>query len=133
SQITNFSETEFVAPGPGALDGIRKCFADTGGLDDADVIRVMADRQEAEFERLGLRFRTLWGRPLQWIDFQNLFCEVGKYARVAYPETVGLLGRTRIKQRFTPSTTTIQYWYPPKWGINDAIGATASGQPTIGR
>ena len=35
---------------------------DTGGMSDADVIRVMADRQEVEFDRLGLEFRTLWGR-----------------------------------------------------------------------
>ena len=56
SRVTNFTEMEFVVPGPGAIDGIRKCFADTGGLNDAEVIRFMADRQEIEFERLGLRF-----------------------------------------------------------------------------
>ncbi len=32
SMLTNFSETEFVVPGPGALSGLRKCFADTGRL-----------------------------------------------------------------------------------------------------
>ena len=30
STLTGFSETEFVMPGPGALSGLRKCFADTG-------------------------------------------------------------------------------------------------------
>lgn len=115
----NYTEKEFVMPGPGALEGIHKCFSDTGGLNEAEVIRFMADRQELEFERLGLNFRTLWGRPLQLIDCQNLFCEVNKYARVYHPELNGKLGRTRIKQRFTPNTETITYWFPPKWEINE--------------
>jgi NTP pyrophosphatase (non-canonical NTP hydrolase) len=125
STITDFSEMEFVVPGPGAINGIRKCFADTGGLSDADVIRVMADWQEAEFARLGLEFHTLWGRRLQLIDCQNLFCEVDKYARVAHPEADGASGRTRIKQKFRPNPEPIQHWYPPKWGINDAVARHA--------
>lgn len=121
STITRFGEGEFVVPGPGALDGIKKCFADTGGLTPTEVIAFMADRQEAEFERLGLAFRTLWGRRLQLIDCQNLFCEVGKYARQRHPAVEGVSGRTRIKQKFRPSPTPIEYWFPPKWEINDRI------------
>jgi hypothetical protein len=121
SEVTDFTEMEFVVPGPGAIDGIRKCFADTAGLNDAEVIRFMADRQEIEFERLGLEFRSLWGRRLQLIDCQNLFCEVGKYARVSHPDSVGRSGRTRIKQRFRPDPEPIDYWYPPKWGIDHAL------------
>jgi NTP pyrophosphatase (non-canonical NTP hydrolase) len=129
SSVTDFSEMEFVAPGPGALDGIQKCFGDTGGLSGADVIRFMADRQEAEFDRLGLRFRNLWGRSLQLIDCQNLFCEVGKYARVAHPEIAGVSNRAKIKQRFRPSSDRIDYWYPPKWAINNAAAANAGRLP----
>ncbi len=125
STVTNFTEMEFVVPGPGAIDGIRKCFNATGALSDADVIRIMTDRQEAEFERLGLGFQTLWGRRLQLIDCQNLFCEVDKYARVAHPEANGASGRTRIKQKFRPNPEPIDYWYPPKWGINDAVARDA--------
>jgi NTP pyrophosphatase (non-canonical NTP hydrolase) len=121
SMVTNFTEMEFVVPGPGAIDGIRKCFSNTGGMSDSDVIQVMAERQEAEFERLGLEFRALWGRRLQLIDCQNLFCEMGKYARVVHPEANGGSGRTRIKQKFRPNEEPIEYWYPPKWGINDAV------------
>jgi NTP pyrophosphatase (non-canonical NTP hydrolase) len=121
STVTNFKEMEFVVPGPGAIDGIRKCFIDTGGKSDADAIRFMAERQHAEFERLGLDFQTLWGRPLQLIDCQNLFCEVDKYARVIHPEISGASGRTRIKQKFRPRPEPIDYWYPPKWGINEAV------------
>ena len=121
STITNFTEMEFVVPGPGAIDGIRKCFTDTSGMTDADVIRIMVERQEAEFDRLGLDFRTLWGRRLQLIDCQNLFCEVDKYARVVHPEANGASGRTRIKQKFRPNEDPIEYWYPPKWKINDVV------------
>lgn len=124
STITNFTEMEFVVPGPGAIDGIRKCFSDTGGVTDPDIIRMMCDRQEEEFERLGLQFRSLWGRPLQLIDCQNLFCEVDKYSRVAHPELSGVTGRTRIKQKFNPIRSSIQYYYPPKWNINSSIDAS---------
>jgi NTP pyrophosphatase (non-canonical NTP hydrolase) len=137
STVTDFTETEFVVPGPGAVDGIRKCFKDTAGMPDAEVIKFMADRQEVEFERLGIDFRTLWGRRLQLIDCQNLFCEVDKYARVQHPDIGGVSGRTRIKQKFRPSHDPIRYWYPPKWGINDAVtvsleaAARCSGQPAL--
>ena len=118
SNLTNFSEMEFVVPGPGAVDGIRKCFTDQAGLNDADIIKLVTESQEREFERLGLNFRTLGGRRLQLIDCQNLFCEVSKYARVKHPEIKGLSKRTRIKQLYRPSRSPIEYWYPPKWGIN---------------
>lgn len=121
STLMDFSEQEFVLPGPGARDGLRKCFSDFGGFAEADLIRWVMDRQDVEFERLGVQFKSLWGRPLQLIDCQNLFCEVGKYARLAHPDVVGLSGRTRIKQTYRPSPTPIAYWYPPKWGINDKI------------
>lgn len=120
-KITDFSEMEFVVPGPGARNGIRKCFSDLGGLSEIDIIKVVADRQEEEFERLDLGFESLWGRPLQLIDCQNLFCEVDKYARVAHPYAKGVTNRTRIKQTYNPNPEPVGYWYPPKWGINDLV------------
>jgi hypothetical protein len=126
SEVTDFSEMEFVIPGPGARDGLRKCFADSAGLNEAELIRLVADNQEREFERLGIQFQPLWGRRLQLIDCQNLFCEVDKYARVAHPEVSGISGRTRIKQKFSPSGPLERPWYPPKWGINDKISANPS-------
>lgn len=129
SEVTDFSEMEFVIPGPGARDGLRKCFTDSAGLNDAELIRLVADNQEREFERLGIEFQPLWERRLQLIDCQNLFCEVDKYARVAHPEVSGVSGRTRIKQKFSPTGPLEQPWYPPKWGINDKINTDPS--PTI--
>jgi len=121
SEITHFSEMDFVIPGPGALDGIRKCFLDLGGLNEPEIIKFMADIQESEFERLGLDFQSLWGRNLQLIDCQNLFCEVDKYARMKHSDIAGISGRTRIKQKYSANRQPVDYWYPPKWGINQAI------------
>jgi hypothetical protein len=121
--VLNFSEMDFVVPGPGARSGIRKCFSDPGDYGEVEIIRLMADRQEEEFDRLGLRFENLWGRPLQLIDCQNLFCEVDKYARVMHPEVEGIGTRSRIKQRFRPLSTPVAVWFPPKWGINDHLPA----------
>ncbi len=116
-----FSEMDFVVPGPGARDGLRKCFSSLGDYDEADTIRWVTERQHEEFARCGVKFQSLWGRPLQLIDCQNLFCEVDKYARVVHPEFVGISGRTRIKQRFSPQGPLPTPWFPPKWGLNDRI------------
>jgi len=118
SELTNFSEMEFVMAGPGALDGIRKCFTDLHQYSTSDTIKWMADNQQQQFERLDLDFPSLFGRDLQLIDCQNLFCEVDKYCRVAHPDIQGISGRTRIKQTFKPKSQPIELFYPPKWQLN---------------
>jgi alpha-glutamyl/putrescinyl thymine pyrophosphorylase clade 1 len=117
----SFSEMDFVVPGPGAKDGIRKCFSDYGDYSETDIIQYVTDNQQQHFERLGLDFKDLWGRTLQLIDCQNLFCETDKYARLKHPKISGLSDRKRIKQIYRPNTEKINYWYPPKWGINERI------------
>lgn len=125
----DFDEMEFVVPGPGARDGIRKCFGKGADGVEAQVIRYMAEHQDEHFARLGLSFTGLRGRPLQLIDCQNLFCEVDKYARVAHPAIPGISGRTRIKQRFAPVPTPLTDWFPPKWALNAPSPVHASNQP----
>jgi len=124
SELTNFKENSFVVPGPGAKDGIRKCFSDFGGLSEVDLIKRMCERQDEEFQARGINFQDLWGRKLQLIDCQNLFCEVDKYSRIAHPGIMGISGRTRIKQKFKPTDEQIDFFYPPKWEINDAVEET---------
>jgi len=119
--LTNFSEMEFVKAGPGALDGISKCFVDGDQLDPTAVITYMAENQEIWFDFFEIDFQSLFGRPLQLIDCQNLFCEISKYARAAHPEIEGVAGRTRIKQRYVPKGRPPGPWYPPKWGLNERI------------
>lgn len=123
SEITQFSEMDFVMPGPGAKEGIQKCFASLGDMSEADAIRYVTEQQEDEFARRSIEFRTLWGRRLQLIDCQNLFCEVAKYTRVSHPAYSGQ-GRSRIKQKFRPAGLEIAYWYPPKWKlpVNELTG-----------
>ena len=119
----SFSETEFVVPGPGALRGLRKCFSDPGSLSDEDLLRWTWERQEAEFAARGLRWHGLWGRPLQLVDVQNLFCELDKYTRIALPQLARHAPGKRIKQRYRPTAEPMTAWFPPKWGLNDAIMA----------
>lgn len=118
STITNFSESEFVVAGPGAKGGISKCFTDTAGLNHVEIIKLMTDRQELEFERLGLSFKNLWGRRLQLIDCQNIFCEVDKYARIKHPSIKGDSNRVKIKQMFRVNAKPMDFWFPPKWSLN---------------
>ncbi|MFN3674498.1 MAG: nucleotide kinase domain-containing protein [Sphingomonas pseudosanguinis] len=133
SAMLDFDEGSFVVAGPGALDGIAKCFSDGPSLDSATVIHRMADEQERHFERLGLEFPGLFGRPLQPIDCQNLFCEISKYARVAHPDVAGSSGRTRIKQNYSAGGGLDPPFLPPRWGIDPGAhhAPVVSGQPRL--
>ena len=118
SNLSNFSEMDYVVAGPGAISGISKCFDDISQYSPEDIIKFMAEIQEEEFERLGLNFKYLGKRKIQLIDCQNIFCETDKYTRVAYPDVVGNNKRTKIKQLFNPNlNNSIQFFYPPKWDI----------------
>ena len=119
--LMSHPEHDFVVAGPGALDGLAKCFESLGEFTPADTIVWLTDRQNQEFERYGLAFNGLWGRPLQPIDVQNLLCEVSKYTRATHPAIKGRSGRTRIKQRFTASGALPRPFFPPKWGLNRRI------------
>jgi alpha-glutamyl/putrescinyl thymine pyrophosphorylase clade 1 len=128
SELIDAGEDQFVIAGPGARDGLRKCFGRSADGIEADVIRYMADTQEQHFERLGLEFGGLFGRRLQLVDCQNLFCEVDKYARVAHPETRGISGRTRIKQKFRARHDPLTAFFPPRWGLPSSSEPAYSGR-----
>lgn len=119
SDLLSFTEDEFVVAGPGALDGISKCFVTTGDLSPEDLIRWVTDRQEEEFASRGLHFPGLFGRRLQPIDCQNLFCEISKYSRVAHPEIAGLSNRQRIKQGYRRDERRLPLpFFPPRWCLH---------------
>ena len=115
SEVVNFTEREFTVAGPGSERGIKKCFIDLEGMSKEDIIKWMCNHQEEEFKRLGIEFKDLGGRPLQYIDCQNLFCELDKYCRQAVPELKS--NRTKIKKKYIPQKDRIEYMYPPKWNI----------------
>ncbi|MGD2118136.1 MAG: putative DNA base hypermodification protein [Chromatiales bacterium] len=116
SELTDFKETEFVIAGPGACEGIRKSFENFENITPEEVVRIVTDFQNEEFEERGLCFDRIPQRPLQYIDCQNLFCEIDKYSRVAFPMLKGKTGRVKIKQKFKQNNKPIQYMLPPKWG-----------------
>jgi hypothetical protein len=120
-----FDEMDFVVAGPGAKEGLLKCFGPLGRYSPDEVIRSVTEKQDEEFTRRGLTFQTLWGRPLQLIDVQNVFCEIAKYSRAAYPDVPSSLNRTRIKRRYAPISSPLPApWFPPAWGINAKIPRT---------
>ncbi|SFT91224.1 hypothetical protein SAMN05421857_4077 [Chryseobacterium formosense] len=121
STLINFSEMDFVVAGPGAKNGIKKCFSSLGDYSFEDVIKMMAENQSEEFDRLQIEHPNLWGRELQLIDCQNLFCEVDKYLRVTNPEVIGVTDRKRIKQKFSMAKPQYKLFFPPKWNINEKI------------
>lgn len=116
SEHLSFDEDDFTVPGPGAMRGLRKVFTDFAGHSPEQLIMLMVDRQEAEFDRLDLSWHGLFGRRLHAIDCQGLFCETDKYARAAFPELKS--NRVRIKQEFRDPKPRLDLFYPPKWGIN---------------
>lgn len=119
SDAFKFSESDFVIAGPGALDGISKCFANTRGHTPEEIIHGVTEGQWRWFARLGIEFPGLYGRPLQPIDCQNLFCEISKYARVAHPEVLGVAGRTKIKQVYKPHRNMFPVpVFPARWNLN---------------
>jgi hypothetical protein len=119
STLLEFDEAEFVIAGPGALDGISKCFSTTSGRSPEDVIRWVTDQQETEFTLRGLDFNGLYGRRLQPIDCQNLFCEVSKYTRIAHPEIQGIANRHRIKQAYKRNDRDLPVpSFPPRWKLD---------------
>lgn len=133
SECIDFDENDYTQAGPGALRGLKKAFLDLGDYSPADTILWMVERQEKEFDKLGLQFNGLFGRALHGIDCQGLFCELDKYCREAAPELVS--NRTRIKARFSPSVRPLPLSFPPKWGLSpssDLVPGTARGHPGSG-
>jgi hypothetical protein len=113
--LVDFDEDDFTVPGPGALRGLAKVFADLGGRSPSGAVHWLVDYQHRAEAELGIAPPRLFGRPLHAIDAQNLLCEVDKYARVAFPELRS--ERTRIKQRFSPDPAPLVLAFPPKWRL----------------
>jgi hypothetical protein len=122
SDVTAAGEDGFVVAGPGARDGLHKCFPALPAGQEEDAILWVTQTQHAHFDRLGIEFHFLAGRPLQPVDCQNLFCEIDKYARVSHPDIAGRSGRSRIKQGFSASSrdSIPEIFVPPKWGFPES-------------
>ena len=69
--------------------------------------------QEEEFEKRGYKFKKSCNRKLQYIDIQNLFCELDKYCREKVPSLKS--NRVKIKKKYKEKSDIIKYVYPKKW------------------
>jgi len=116
-----YSENEFIVAGPGAEEGIKKCFRNPEKCSEAAIITWVTRCQDTASRVVtGAGAPRLFGRPLQLIDIQNCFCEIAKYARVAYPEFNN--SRTRIKHTYDPkpSPPLPKPVFPAQWKIETA-------------
>lgn len=116
SDVVDWTEDEFTVAGPGSLRGITKCFISRGEMSYEDIIKYMYEHQEEEFKRLDLKFKKIGNRSLQLIDCQNIFCELDKYCRQAFPDLKS--NRSKIKKKYIAKKQKLEYIYPPKWKIN---------------
>ena len=102
SNVVSYREDEFVAAGPGAREGLRKCFADPGNRSDEDLIRIMMDTQDEEFARLGLEFRDLFGRRLQLHRLPEYLLRGVQVRACAFPDA-DTTGRSSADQAEVPA------------------------------
>lgn len=120
SEVINFDENSFVKAGIGAIRGIKKCFENANRYNNEDLIRHTHENLYKYRERYGYSdFKNLFGREPTLIDLQNCFCETDKYLREKMPELK--VDNVRIKQIYRRQPSNINYFFPPKWNINDKI------------
>lgn len=120
SPVIDFDENSFVKAGIGAVRGIQKCFVGMGKYSLEDSIRYTQDNLYKLQDKYGYnQFKNLFGRELKLIDLQNCFCETDKYLRVKMPELQA--GNKRIKQRYISPKPPIDYFFPPKWNLNQFV------------
>src|SRR5690348_15861126 len=61
TEVVDFSEMEFVVPGPGARSGLHKCFSNFGNWSEEDILKWVTEHQQEEFSKRQLAFKSLWG------------------------------------------------------------------------
>ena len=120
SEVINFDEDSFVKAGIGSIRGIKKCFPNVEKEGYEKCIRYTQDNFIKYQQKYGFtEFKPLFSRAPKLIDLQNCFCETDKYLRVKMPELQ--IDNTRIKQKFTTPKGEIDFFFPPKWNINQYI------------
>jgi hypothetical protein len=116
SEVINFDENDFIVPGPGALNGIQKCWGTLPPtVTPSEIIKMCVTDQDYFLSLVGEQpIRLLGKRQLHAIDCQNLYCECDKYSRVAHPEFNIPGGKTKIKQTLKPAGPLPKPFFPPK-------------------
>lgn len=116
SPFLNFDEDSFVKAGVGAIRGIKKCFVRYGKTYEEAILYTQEHFNELQKKYNFTEFRPLPGRAPKLIDLQNCFCETDKYLRAKMPELK--IGNVRIKQHYKPSSLSLNFYFPDKWGLS---------------
>ena len=131
SPVLNFNEDSFVKAGIGSIRGIKKCFTSLDGNSYEDAIRYTLENFDSFQKKFAFNtFVNLFGRNPTLIDIQNCFCETDKYLRAKRPELQ--VDNVRIKQKYKEKYELLDFFFPPKWGINSKIKKPCLPQSTKG-
>jgi hypothetical protein len=131
ADVAPHDEGSYVVAGPGAHNGVAKCFSRAGRAMPEEIIMAVCEAQEEEFRARDLDFVSLFGRRLQPVDCQNLFCEVDKYARVYHPEFLAG-GRSRIKQVYRRAGRSFDALrFPQSWSLEPSVDWAGSIPPAV--
>lgn len=115
SPYVNFDENSFVVAGIGAIRGIQKCFISYGSKYEDAIKYVREHFRELQTKYGYTDFKPLVNHKPTLLDLQNCFCETDKFLRAKMPDL--LVGNKRIKQKYRPSSVSINYFFPPKWRV----------------
>ena len=116
SELTDFSEMDFVVPGPGARDGLRKCFVDPGGLNEPELIQLMADLQEKRIRTLRARLRITLGPPAPVDRLPESFLRGGQVRSRGSPSDRGKYWACSNKTEVHSDPGTPRVFLPPEMG-----------------
>ena len=123
--LFTFPEDFYTCAGPQAIEGVAQAFGKSSPTNCASIIEQQEEQQEYHFERLGLPPIDTFGRRLQLIDCQNLFCELVKYIRLSDRVERNLVyyanNKTKRRRIYRPAPTPPKLGYPDGWGMNHSI------------
>ena len=123
-------EMEFVVPGPGRDRRHPQVLHRHRRAERRRRHPAVAERQEHEFERLGLDFRSLWGRPLAAHRLPEPVLRDRQVRPRRPPRGQRGVGADADQAEVPAAPDPIGYWYPPKWGINESVGLTQAERVT---
>lgn len=120
SELYNFSENDFVVPGPGSKNGIKFTFDGVNTkYNYIGTIKWVREVFEENIDRFckdtGMRWNPLpWEKVPTLTNIQNCFCETFKYAKgMGYSFKKDT--NERLRKKYRPKNSSIDFVFPPKW------------------
>jgi len=83
AKAIQFTENDFVNPGPGCKTGLKCIFPTLDGRENyIEKIKLLQREQDRHFKRLGLDFQYLRGTPMTLRSIEHSLCEFSKYCKM---------------------------------------------------